>query len=120
MEDDTFKIIKYITNRVNGWHKKVEKAVNTEKKAKKEGNNSLTDDQKELLNKKEEYSFRRAEAELILQNINDRFPHLFNKKEKVVTKEEENKDKNDKKPESNKESTKPESTVVTKEVTKIV
>lgn len=69
---------------MNGWHKKVEKSVKALKMSKKDGINNLPDDQKEIALKKDEYTSRQAEAEYILSNINEKFPHLFKKEKEDI------------------------------------
>jgi len=58
-----------LKNRVDNWNKKLEKVENANKKSKKEGVESLTDDQRVLLEKKTEYKHRKEEAEYIYDNV---------------------------------------------------
>jgi len=76
-------------NRNKNWKKKMENLENAQKKSKKEGPEQLTADQRDLINRKDEYNFRSLEAEYLLQSITDKLPKGFElKSEKVEEKGE--------------------------------
>jgi len=71
-------------NRNKNWKKKMENLENAQKKSKKEGPEQLTNDQRDLINRRDEYYFRSQEAEYLLQSIKDKLPEGFELKAEKV------------------------------------